>query len=135
MARYVLVADGGQARVLRTSGRAGPVHFQEVDRFERPSLVRGKKHRPLERHGTQSDFDPHAAEVLRFAKTVARKLDALRRANSVDEFVLLVEPKFLGELRPAMSKLTRALVSREVSRDFVHADDKRIERAAFPARS
>jgi protein required for attachment to host cells len=156
MARYVLVADGGQARVLRASGKSGPIRLREIERFERPSLhiakrdmtsdltgrvfsyaVRGRggSGRPVAtRHGAQSDFDPHASEVARFAKAVARKLDTIRRANTVDEFVLLVEPKFLGSLRPQLTKLTRSLVSREVSRDFVHADEKRIERAAFPAR-
>jgi protein required for attachment to host cells len=155
MARYVLVADGGQARVLRASGKSGPIRLRETLRLERPSLhvakrdmtsdisvrvfsyaVRGRGGggRPVAtRHGAQSDYDPHAAEVLRFAKMVARKLDTIRRANTVDEFVLLVEPKFLGALRPQLTKSTRALVSREVSRDFVHADEKRIERAAFLA--
>jgi protein required for attachment to host cells len=155
MARYVLVADGGQARVLRSSGRGGAVHLRETEKMERPSLHiakrdmtsditgrvfsfaargRGGRGRPVATpHGAQSDFDPHAAEVARFAKTVSRKLDSLRRAGGVDEFVLLVEPRFLGLLRKEMTNVTRRLVTREIARDFVHADERRIERAAFAA--
>jgi protein required for attachment to host cells len=150
--RYVLVADGGQARLLKaTSRRPDAPRLVELERVERPSLhmaareltsdIPGRVYSYSSRgragsgrpvaipHGAASDFDPHAEEVQRFARRLSRRLDELRLRGQAGEFLLVVEPRFLGILRPLLRRVTRQLVAREVSGDFVHADIGRIEKA------
>jgi protein required for attachment to host cells len=154
MYSYIVVADAGQARLLRVSGPTRARHVEETEKMERPSLhpqaneaaaLPGEKpHRPprgragqssftaTTPHDTRSDFDPHAGEVVRFAKHLSQRLDALHKAGGIDDFILLAEPRFLGELRKQLTDGTRRIVSRELPRDFVHADTKTIVHAAFP---
>ena len=58
------------ARAL-TTDRTGLV-------FERG--IRGARSR-LQRHGAQSDYDPRAVEIERFARKIARSLERARRAE------------------------------------------------------
>lgn len=154
MFSYIVVADGGQARVLRVSGPARARHVVETEKVERPSLHAvaaeraaaedGKHQRPprgragqseltaTTPHDTSSDYDPHAGEVTRFARFLSRRLDHLRQAGDAKDFILLAEPHFLGLLRNHLSEQTRQLVSREFPRDLVHADTDKIVAAAFP---
>lgn len=155
MFSYIVVADGGQARLLRVSGPARARHVVETEAVERPSLhavetepgaaADGKPHRPPRDrggqseltastpHDTSSDYDPHAGEVMRFARFLSRRLDQLRQGGDVSDFILLAEPHFLGLLRKQLTEQTRQMVSRELPRDFVHADAGKILAAAFPA--
>lgn len=151
---YVVVADGGEARILYARGADGGLGFSEVARLERASahqparaLVTDRTGRVFDsgsrvgrgpkssaRHGAQSDYDPHAVEVERFAKRLARRLDAERRRGGIDELTLIAEPKFLGVLRPQLSASTQQLVKREIARDLVRADERLIRRTAFAKR-
>lgn len=152
---YVVVADGGAARVLHALGADGGSGFVEIARIERASahqpareLVTDRTGRVFDsgsrvgvgprshaRHGAQSDYDPHAVEVERFAKRLARCLDIERRSAGMDELILIVEPRFLGVLRPRLSATTRRLVRREIARDLVRADERLIRRTAFSKRA
>jgi protein required for attachment to host cells len=149
---YVLVADGGEAHVLCRKDAEGESGFTEVALLERPTahlaarelvtdrtgrvfdsgsrVGRGPKTRS--RHGAQSDYDPHAVEVERFAKQIAQRLDTERRDGGIDELTVIAEPRFLGVLRTQISAPTRKVIVREVARDLVHADERAISRAAFP---
>ncbi len=144
----VVVADGGQARILRPQGTG----FAEIVRLERDSarqparaLVTDRTGRVFDsggrvgqgpkthaRHGAQSDYDPHAGEVERFAKRLSRRLDAECRGGAIDEVVLIAEPRFLGTLRRQISAATRKLIKREIASDLAHADDIAVGQAAFP---
>lgn len=152
--RYVVVADGGAARILRAPEIGGPTDLEEVARLERASahqpareLVTDRTGRVFDsgsrtgtgpksraRHGAQSDYDPHAVEVERFAQRVARQLDAERSRRRIDELVVIAEPRFLGVLRPKISAPTRQLVTREIARDLVGAEADQIRRTAFTVR-
>ncbi len=155
MFSYIVVADGGQARLLRVSGPARARHVVETEAVERPSLhaveiehgagTDSKPHNPprgragqseltaTTPHDTSSDYDPHGGEVMRFARFLSRRLEHLRKNGGVSDFILLAEPHFLGLLRNQLTEQTRQMVSRELPRDFVHADDEKILAAAFPA--
>jgi len=150
---YVLVADGGEAHVLYSKGMGHSAGFTEVALLERPTahlpgralitdrtgrvfdsgsrVGRGPKSRS--RHGAQSDYDPHAVEVERFAKQIARRLDVERRGSGIDELTVIAEPRFLGVLRTQMSAPTRKIIVREVARDLVHAKEQAIRKVAFTA--
>lgn len=150
--KYVVVADGGAARILHEPESGDPRRkLEEVARLERASahqpareLTTDRTGRVFDsggrtgagpqtraRHGAQSDYDPHAVEVERFARRVARQLDAERSRRRIDELVVIAEPRFLGVLRPRISAPTRRLVTREIPRDLVRAQPAQIRRAAF----
>jgi protein required for attachment to host cells len=48
-----------------------------------------------------------------------------------DDLVVIAAPRFLGTLRTALRGVTRDLVSREVPRDLVRAEDRQIKAVAF----
>lgn len=120
----VIVADGGRARILTANGRGVRKALIEIDYLERPNLHVAKR-------DMTSDL---AAGVLRFAKAVARRIDSLLQHEPISDLILIIEPRFLGQLRPCLSKRTQARVSREISRDYVHANAARIQRTAFARR-
>lgn len=158
--RFVVVADSGVARILHASGAvptngSGNIHrtasLNEVARLDRPSahqparaLTTDRPGRVFDgrvrsgvgppsaaRHGAQSAEDPHAVEIERFAKSVARRIDTERRNRPMQEVVLIAEPRFLGHLRPHLSAPTRGLVRREIARDLTNSPDAPILRTAF----
>ena len=149
--QFVLVADGGTARFLRVRSEDGKRSLTDVATLERISarspardLVTDRPgrvydsggrtgHGPMThaRHGANSDYDPHAIEVERFAKRIARRLDLERRNKSFDELVVIAEPRFLGVLRVHLSALTERIITRQAAKDLVRSDDARILRTAF----
>jgi protein required for attachment to host cells len=149
----VVVADGGQARIFHARRANASAALDEIAKLERDSahlpgraLVTDRTGRVFDsgsrvghgpkshaRHGAQSDYDPHAVEVDRFAKRLARRLDDVRLRSGMDELTLIVEPRFLGVLRPMLSDATRKLVKSEIARDMVHANERQIQRKVFAA--
>lgn len=154
MPRYLLVADGGTARILALSDQ-GSWAFQRVAELSRPSAKFARRemtsdapgrvfaratrgHAPGPglgaRSGAGSDDDPHVVEVARFAKRVVARLDRLRQSNRMTDLLLIVEPRFLGVLREQMPAPLRRRVLWEYARDLVKADDKRLAGALTRAR-
>lgn len=154
-----MVADSGVARILRASGldprqrglRGDATKLQEIACLASPAarksgreLVTDRTGRVFDsrsrtgvgppsqaRHGAASDYDPHDVETERFAKRLSRRLDTERRRLRITEFILIAAPRFLGVLRPQLSRPTRELIGHEVARDLTHATDARILKAAF----
>lgn len=157
----VLVADGGDARILQATRRAGSggrgaIELVQVAHLENAAahlpgraLVTDRTGRVFDsssrtgsgppshaRHGANSDYDPHDAELERFARAVGRQLDAERRRLGIEELIVVAGPRFLGALRQHIPAATRKVVTREIDSDLVHADDALIRKAAFaPARA
>lgn len=154
MPRYLLVADGGTARILALSDE-GAWAFTPVAELTRPTAKltrrelttdapgrvfprasRGRAPGPTvsARSSAGSDDDPHVVEVTRFAKRVVARLERLRQGNRMSELLMIVEPRFLGVLREHMPAPLRRRVKWESARDLVKADDKRIAAALTRAR-
>jgi protein required for attachment to host cells len=70
-------------------------------------------------------------ETERFAKRVARRLDAERRKRPIGGIIIIAAPHFLGVLRPQLSGPTRKAVTREVAKDLTRARDAQILRSAL----
>jgi protein required for attachment to host cells len=143
------VADSGTARLLRITGTSGSQKLAELALLELPEahlrnqeMVSDKTGRVFDRgrggqgprstarHGAASDFDPHTAAYERFSKLVARLLDVQRRGIKASELVIIAAPRFLGLLRPQLSKPTQKIVVRELARDMVRASDAQLLRIA-----
>jgi protein required for attachment to host cells len=148
---YVLVADSGRARILKSTGRRLSPRLIEIERLERPTVHRMARElttdlsgrvygggsrvkfgpRVSARSGAQSDYDPRTVEIERFARLLASHLARAQRRERIDELVLIAEPQFLGLLRRTLPEQMRRLISREVPRDLVAAQSAPIIRAAF----
>jgi hypothetical protein len=152
MPRYLLVADGGTARIL-TLSEEGAWAFKPVAELTRPSArlarrelttdapgrvfpraARGPARGPGLGARSSVGVDPQVVEVARFAKRVVARLERLRQSNRMTELLMIVEPRFLGMLREQMSAPLRRRVKWESARDLVKADDKRLAAALTRAR-
>ena len=118
---FVVVADGGTARILKRSGRRFSPVLLEIARLERSSA---------HRHARDLTTD-HEVEVERFARQLAVRLVQLARAERVEELVLIAAPRFLGVLRRELPEPIRQHITREVPRDLTGALPQPIARAAF----
>jgi protein required for attachment to host cells len=149
---FVVVADSARARILRRSGQPLAPQLLELERLECPdahrhprelttdatggvnsSSIRGRYGpRIWARHGVNSDYDPRAVEVQRFARQLALQLERLARRERIERLVVIAEPRFLGLLREELSEPIRQVVTREVPRNLTTAVPRAIARAAFP---
>jgi protein required for attachment to host cells len=150
MSTLIVVANGTEARLLCTARRSRPGELQEVAHLVRPTARhpardlttdrqgrafpragRGGVGPPVASRSAVSDSNPHEVEIERFARRISRRLDALRRETGCEDLVVIAAPRFLGTLRGVLRGVTRDLVSREVPRDLVRAEDRQIRDIAF----
>lgn len=156
MARVLLVADGGVARILSVAvSEQGPWMFESIAELTRPTAKLPKRAlgsdvpgrvfaratrgnapgpRSAARSSVGSDADPHVVEVERFAKRVVARLEKLRQKGELGELLMIVEPRFLGALRAQLAAPLRRKVRWEYARDLVKADDARLAAALTRAR-
>lgn len=73
------------------------------------------------RHAIASENDPRRVEAGRFAQRIARRIDDARRRREFEELVIVAGPPFLGLMRQALSRPTRAAVRCELHKDLVHS--------------
>jgi protein required for attachment to host cells len=133
----IVVADQGEAifydsasleaaprEVARISDPAAHLHARDFG-SERP----GRTHESMgeTRHAIARENDPHRREAVQFARRVAKRLDDARQHGEFDDLVVVAAPAFLGLMRGALSRATKARVVHEVRKDLVHGtvDDLR----------
>jgi protein required for attachment to host cells len=85
------------------------------------------------RHAMGQPVDAHEQERIRFAKTVATRIDEARKKDRFDRLVLVAEPRFLGHLRQGLSSATRQRLTTELQKNLADADPGSI-REALPYR-
>jgi protein required for attachment to host cells len=111
---WVLVADGGRARVFQTQGIA--LDLQEIEDL-------------VSTEGTGTGLTDKEAEVLdrnerkekleaKFSKRVAEYLEQGRSQQKYHRLIIAAEPKFLGMVRGDLSEEVRRLIFEEVSEDL-----------------
>ncbi|WP_163647904.1 host attachment protein [Modicisalibacter sp. 'Wilcox'] len=61
-----------------------------------------------------------------FAKEVAHYLKQARSQGKADHFVIIAEPRFLGQLRDKLDDATRKLVVKELDKDLSKATKEQI---------
>jgi protein required for attachment to host cells len=80
------------------------------------------------RHAIERENNPRQREAVRFAKRIARRLDAARRAGEFEELIVVAGPPFLGLMRAELSGPTRARVVHEIRKDLVHGTVETLQR-------
>jgi protein required for attachment to host cells len=123
---WVLVADSARARFFTTDTPKGPLtEFEDLvhpeARAHARDLTSDRPGRAVDRGGqgrhpmgSINAAKEHEAEE--FARAIASRLEAGRKAGQFEQVVLVAPPDFLGLLRKAISHSTAKLISCEITK-------------------
>lgn len=134
---WIVVAESARARIFTTSGTK--VKLREIADLSHPEsrlhdrdlasdgLGRSFDSHGQGRHGMEPATDPQDREAQAFAVEVARQIERGHNEAGFDSLVLVAPPKFLGRLRPELSKSARSALVAELDKNLVEADLKTLE--------
>ena len=126
---WVVIADGARAFIMANTGPGsgltlvpGSPHEHDTAKTaelgsDRPGRTFASTHSGT-RHAMEPKVDWHQFEEQKFAKDMAKLLDAARNRKAFDHLVLVAPPHTLGDLRAALDKQTKALVTAEIAKDL-----------------
>jgi protein required for attachment to host cells len=133
---YVLVADGARARLYANHGVgkglqpvSGATHKADLHHHDREILT-DKPGRSFSSVGEgRSALEPqtewHRFEKHKFAREMAKVLDAAAATKSFDRLILVAPPATLGDLRMELGDATRKMVTAELPKDLTrHAEQE-----------
>ncbi len=132
---WILIADGGRARVLEQVGKGHPL--AEVSGMTR-SIDLPRSHdlgddQPGRteasvggRHSMEPRSDPHRELKRKFAHELADMLAQKLGAKAFDKLILVAPPVTLGDLRAALAEPARKAVSGEVASDLTKTPDHEV---------
>lgn len=126
---WILIADGGHAKVFETRGQASelvPVEGKvfSADQPANRDLLTDRPGRSFEsqgraRHAKEHPSDPHRELKRAFARKLAGLLEVELAAKRFGRLVLVAPPPMLGDLREAMPANVQAKVTAELAHDLV----------------
>jgi protein required for attachment to host cells len=140
---WVVVASSTRCRIFTQQTHSGPL--LQIDEIDHPEgRLRGRdlsSDRPGRsfdshghgRHAMGQPVDALEQENIRFAKTVASRIDQARKKDRFGRLVLVADPRFLGHLRQGLSTATRHRLTTELQKNLADADPRAI-REALPFR-
>jgi protein required for attachment to host cells len=133
---YVLVADGARARLYANHGVgkglqpvSGATHKADLHHHDREILT-DKPGRSFSsvgegRSALESQTEWHRFEKHKFAREMAKVLDAAAATKSFDRLILVAPPATLGDLRMELGDATRRMVTAELPKDLTrHAEQE-----------
>jgi protein required for attachment to host cells len=133
---WVLVADGGRARILVNEGVGKGLHPALPTDFASPNPPTREQgtDRPGRvfdslgpgRHAMVPRVDWHRFEKETFARDVARELDRGAMEASYHRLILIAPPTTLGDLRAALGEKARRLVIGEIPKDLTQLPEAEI---------
>jgi len=125
---WILIADGGRARVLEATGIGHGLHEVDASEADNPvppthELGRAPPGRVYEsvghqRHAVAPRKDLHQAVETSFAGQIAARLDSALKRDAYDRLVLVAPAHMLGDLRKAITPEMREVVLAEVAKDL-----------------
>ena len=126
---WILVADGGKARILENLGPGKGVHQvagleETVTLPPNRDLLDDRPGRGFEsagptRHAYETS-DPHRELKRAFARHLVDQLSAMHTKKLFDRLVLVAPPPMLGDLRAMINPPLSAIVVGELARDLTH---------------
>jgi protein required for attachment to host cells len=93
-----------------------PLHELAADRPGRSYESVGRQ-----RHAVGDEPDLRRQQAVRFARTIAERLDTDRRDRRFEQMILVAGAPFRGILRGELSEASKACVVYEVPKDLVHS--------------
>lgn len=134
---WVIVADGGRARVFVNDGVGKGVHELEDRAFvgtrrQNADIEADKPGRTFDsagqgRHAMEPRTDPKQHEEREFLREVVGWLGKHGQKNDFDRLVLIAAPRALGDLRDLLPKQLADKVVGEIAKDLTRSDAAGIE--------
>jgi protein required for attachment to host cells len=137
---WVLVCDASRARLFEVKRGDELGMIEELDHPSSRARARdlmadaqGRKpngqpgHRNNHRPGAEPDTDPKEVEAIKFAQTLAAKLDKARVERSFDRLVLAAPPHFLGLLKGELDEQVQKLLALTVSKDLTGIEVRELQ--------
>ena len=133
---WIVVADGAGARLFLNSGPGKGLQELPEGRMQtalettrsqgsdRPGRVHDRMGDG--RHAMEPRIDRHEQQKQRFARDLARRLDAAAGEKAFDRLILVAPPKLLGALRSLLGAAARRLVTGELPKDLMRAPQREI---------
>lgn len=125
---WILSANSSQATIFSAESQtAEPVAIATMEnpaaRAKQMDLVSDRPGRTFDsfggqRHAKSSEVDPREHEQIRFAKLIVDRLERGRLEGVFDRLVVAAGPEFLGELRAHFGAPLKALVWKEIDKDY-----------------
>lgn len=103
------------ARLTDITART-PAHDMVSDRPGRSYESVGKQ-----RHSVGDEPDLRREQAIRFARSIAGRLDADRRERAFEQLILVASAPFRSLLRAELTAASKACVVYEVPKDLVHS--------------
>ena len=135
---WVLVADSGQARVLKYQpGGPGLERLEIIESPTRHDRTRDLKSdtfgrtynaRGPARHSLKSRTDAHDHMEQEFVRSLAGKLAKAARGPDYDELILIADPRTLGRLRGFVSDAEASRVTHQLNVNLTNALLDELER-------
>lgn len=136
---WVIVADEAEAVFYGRERRTGPMHElfrldNAAARKKASELNTDKSGRSFDRYGEgrhamgREKTDPRRHAATLFAKKIAERVGKAVHNGKCRGFALVAAPRFLGELRDALSSMPNVEPYREIDKEMVTADPGRIAR-------
>ena len=140
-----VVADEAKAVFYTHDTKSGPLHEwrsfrNEIARAKTADLITDRGGRSFDsfgqgRHSVASDRDgPKELAATRFAKRIAGEIAADMNTGACRGYALVAAPRFLGELREAISTSTHSTPYAAVNKDVVGRDAETIAALIASAR-
>ena len=120
---WIVVADGGQARLFHNVGNARVVELSQQKKLEPEYLATD---------GPAGPQPPEAGEAYideaRFAKHLAERLNAGALKHEYEHLVLLADPQTLGQIRPLLHQETSKRLVVEMAKTLTNVPLEDIEK-------
>ncbi len=140
---WILAANSSHATIFTADSPIAPL--VELATLENPAarmkemdLVSDRPGRTFDsfggqRHAKATEVDPKEQEQIRFAKTIADRLERGRLGHEFEHLAIVAAPDFLGELRTHIGAPLKALVSYEIDKDYTALNAREL-RTRLPER-
>jgi protein required for attachment to host cells len=129
---YEDLPDAPFTFVERMKNSKGHALERQLD-SDRPGMMRSSAGSGTIHHGMDKTFRHHELAAVHFAKAIAKKLLARKRAMKFSELVIAAEPHFLGLIRQELAPELRSLISHEVNREYLEGGDQDMRNAILRA--
>lgn len=134
---WILIADGGQAKVFEHGGPGtGLVAVKglsfEEDHLRAQDIMADKPGRSFSSvgHGRSSyepETDPVQAREAHFMKSIAAMLDDRFQEGAFERLIIAAAPTALGDIRPHLSKAVQGAVIAELPKDLTNIPMHKLE--------
>ena len=134
---WVIAGNSSHATIFEAASPMAPL--VELETMENPEarakqmdLVSDRPGRTFDsfgagRHAKAVEVDPKEQLQIRFAKSIAERLERGRQQGAYERLMLVAAPGFLGLLRASFAAPLKAVVSLEIDKDYtaLRADELR----------